>query len=378
MTVATNPTEAIDLAVTAAAAQVATDDEVEAFADKVFGDLLGALNAAASTIGVRLGWYQALADNGSLDSGELAAATNTDERYAREWLEHQTVAGYLEVIDATATALERRFVLSPAGAMVLTNRESLAYMAPFVSFLSTLGGNLDHLIEVYRTGEGFGWHEHGDGARCGQAEANRPLFLQLLATEYLPSVADVHAKLSAGARVADVGCGMGWSAIGMAKAYPNVTVDGYDIDGPSIERAVDNAADAGLSERVRFHTADVGTLTGERYDLAMAFECIHDLPDPVAVLSAMRDMVEPGGDVIVMDERVGDVFTGESDPVEQMFYGFSLLCCLPDGRNASTSVATGTVMRRPTFETYANEAGYSTVEVLPIENDFFRFYRLTA
>jgi 2-polyprenyl-3-methyl-5-hydroxy-6-metoxy-1,4-benzoquinol methylase len=353
-------------------------DEVEAFADKVFGDLLGAMNASATTIGLTLGWYQALADHGSLNSGQLADVTSTDERYAREWLEHQTVAGYLDVIDPTATAVERCFVLSPAGAEVLTNRESLAYMAPFVSFLSTLGGNLDHLIEVYRTGDGFGWHQHGDGARCGQAEANRPLFLQLLATEYLPSIGDVHAKLSAGARVADIGCGMGWSAIGMANAYPNVTIDGYDIDAPSIQRAVENAADADLSDRVRFHTADVGALDGERYDLALALECIHDLPDPVGVLTAMRKMVEPGGDVIVMDERVGDVFTGESDPVEQMFYGFSLLCCLPDGRNAPTSAATGTVMRRPTFESYASEAGYSTVEVLPIENDFFRFYRLIA
>ncbi|MEL6984605.1 MAG: SAM-dependent methyltransferase, partial [Actinomycetota bacterium] len=193
-----------------------SDDEIEAFADKVFNDLLGAMNTAATTIGVTLGWYQALADSPSLNSGELAAATDTDERYAREWLEHQTVAGYAEVIDPTAAATERRYVLSPAGAEVLTNRESLAFMAPFASFLSTLGGNLDHLIEVYRTGEGFGWHEHGDGARCGQAEANRPLFLQLLAKEYLPSIDDIHAKLSGGARVADVGCGMGWSSIGVA------------------------------------------------------------------------------------------------------------------------------------------------------------------
>lgn len=358
-------------------APTASDEEIEAFADKVFGDVLGALNAYATTIGVKLGWYRALADNESLDSGELAAATNTDERYAREWLEHQTVSGYLDVLDPTATPTGRRYTISPAGAEVLTNRDSLAFMAPFPSFLSTLGGNLDHLIEVYRTGDGFGWHQHGDGARCGQAEANRPLFLQLLATTYLPSIEDVHAKLSGGARVADVGCGLGWSSIGVATAYPDVTVDGYDIDRPSIDLATDNAVEAGLSDRVRFHAADVGTLDADRYDLVLALECIHDLPDPVAVLATMRNMVEPGGDVIVMDERVGDVFTGENDPVEQMFYGFSLLCCLPDGRNAPSSAATGTVMRRPTFESYALDAGYSAVEVLPIDNDFFRFYRLT-
>ncbi len=354
-----------------------TDEDVEAFAEKVFGDVLGALNVYATTIGATLGWYDALAAAGSLTSSELADATDTDERYAREWLEHQTVAGYLVVDDPTATATHRRYTMAAPATEVLTNRESLAYMAPFPSFVASLGRSLDELVDAYRTGDGFGWHEHGDGARCGQAEANRPLFLQLLATEYLPSIEDVHATLSTGGRVADVGCGMGWSSIGLAQAYPDVTVEGYDIDGPSIEQAIAHAADAGVSDRVRFHTTDVGELDGERFDLALALECIHDLPDPVAVLTAMRRMVAPGGAVIVMDERVGDTFTGESDPVEQMYYGFSLLCCLPDGRNAPESVATGTVMRRPTFEAYATDAGFSRVEVLPIDHDFFRFYRLT-
>ena len=358
------------------ATKMASDREIEAFADKVFGDLLGALSTYATTIGAALGWYEALADAESMTSGELAGATGTDERYAREWLEHQTVSGYLDVADPTAAPTSRRYVLSPAAADVLANRDSLAYMTPFSSLLSALGRNLDGLIEAYRTGAGLGWHQHGDGARCGQADANRPLFLQLLATEYLASIEDLHATLTRGARVADVGCGMGWSSIGIATAYPGVTVDGYDIDGPSIDRAVANATEAGVADRVRFHTVDVGSLEAGGYDLALALECIHDLPDPVSVLAAMRRMVEPDGTVIVMDERVGDNFTGEGDPVEQLFYGFSLLCCLPDGRNAPQSVATGTVMRRPTLEGYAHQAGFTSVDVLPIDHDFFRFYRL--
>jgi SAM-dependent methyltransferase len=352
-------------------------DDVETFADKVFADLLGAMSTYAVTIGVTLGWYEALARSGSMSSDELAAATGTDERYAREWLEQQTISGYLHIAGRNTDPTSRRYAISAAGAEVLANRDSLAYMAPFAGLLSALGSSLDGIIDVYRTGDGFGWHEHGDKARCGQAEANRPMFLNLLAKEYLASIGDVHATLSGTARVADVGCGLGWSSIGVAQAYPGVTVDGYDIDEPSIERAKVYAAEAGVADRVRFHTADVGTLAAGGYDLALALECIHDLADPVSVLAAMRSMVKPDGVVIVMDERVGETFTGDADSVEQLMYGFSLLCCLPDGRNAAQSVATGTVMRQPTFEGYAHQAGFSSVEVLPIENDFFRFYRLT-
>jgi SAM-dependent methyltransferase len=356
----------------------AEEGAAEAFAEKVLGDVLGAMSTYAVTIGVELGWYDALAAARSLSSTELAEATSTDERYAREWLEQQTVAGYLQVADPGAAPSHRRYRISPAAAEVLTDRGSLAYMAPFPGFLSALGRSLDELVEVYRTGEGYGWHRHGDGARCGQAEANRPMYLNLLAQEYLASVEDVHAALARGGRVADVGCGLGWSSIGIARAYPDATVDGYDVDEPSVAAARANADEAGVAEQVRFHAVDVGTLDAGGYDVALALECVHDMADPVAVLAAMRRMVEPGGAVIVMDERVGEAFTGEPDPVEQLMYGFSLLCCLPDGRDAAESVATGTVMRRPTLEGYARRAGFEGVEVLPIENDVFRFYRLVG
>ena len=351
--------------------------EVEAMAEKVFGDLLGALSTSAISIGVALGWYEALAGARPLTSTELAVATDSDERYAREWLEQQAVSGYVTVVDADAGPLDRRFSLSPAAAEVLADRSSLSYMAPFPALVSAVNRSLDELIEVFRTGAGYGWHEHGDGARCGQGEANRPLFLQLLGQEYLASIPSVDEALRAGGRVADIGCGLGWSSIGVAQAYPRATVDGYDIDGPSVEMATANAAEAGVADRVRFEATDAGEVSVDRYDLVMALECVHDMPDPVSVLSAMRAMVKPDGTVLIMDERVGERFTGERDPVEEMFYGFSLLCCLADGRNAPTSVATGTVMRAPTLERYAVEAGFDGIEILPLENDFFRFYRLS-
>lgn len=352
------------------------DQTAEAVADRVFADLLGAMSTYATTIGVTLGWYDALAGGDPLTAAELAAATDTDERYAQEWLEQQTVSGYLDVVDATRPAADRRFTMTRAAAEVLTDRSSLAYMAPFPGLATALGHNLEEVIDAYRTGAGFGWHQHGDGARCGQAEANRPMFLQLLGQDYLASIPAVDAALRGGGTVADVGCGLGWSSIGVARAYPSARVDGYDIDAPSIERARTNAAESDVADRVRFHTVDVAEVQADGYDVVLALECVHDMADPVSVLEAMRRMVKPGGTVIVMDERVGECFTGEPDPVEQLMYGFSLICCLPDGRNAPESVATGTVMRQPTLERYATEAGFSAVDALPIDNDFFRFYEL--
>ena len=354
-----------------------SDQAMEAFADRIFTDLLGAMSTYATTIGVSLGWYDALASAGSPTAAELAAATDTDERYAREWLEQQTVSGYLSVVEASADPDDRRFSIAPEAVEILTNRSSLSYMAPFPGLASSLGSSLDKTIEAFRTGDGVGWHERGDGARCGQAEANRPMFLNQLAQEYLASIPEVDAVLRNGGRVADVGCGLGWSSIGIAGAYPTAQVDGYDIDEPSVDRARVYAAEAGVADRVRFHTADVGGLETGGYDLVLALECVHDMPDPVSVLSAMKAMVKPGGTVIVMDERVGECFTGEPDPVEQFMYGFSLMCCLPDGRNAAESVATGTVMRPSTLEGYVTDAGFAGIEILPIDNDFFRFYQLT-
>jgi SAM-dependent methyltransferase len=173
---------------------------------------------------------------------------------------------------------------------------------------------------------------------------------------------------------------MGWSSIGIARAYPQVEVDGFDLDVPSVEAARRNAEEAGVADRVRFEVADVGALTdtAARYALVAAFECVHDLPDPAAVLAAMRRMVRPDGTVLVVDERVAERFTAPGDDVERLMYGYSLTCCLPDGRSTRPSVGTGTVMRPATLEGYAREAGFSGVEALPIDNDFFRFYRLVA
>ena len=353
----------------------------EGFAEQVFAAVLAAQRIQAIDLGDRLGWYRALADAGPLTAAELAARTGSHARYAREWLEHQAACGYLTVDDAGAAPDERRFSLPAAHAAVLADPDSLDYLTPLARFVGACGLQLDRMADAYRTGGGVSWAELGDDVRRAQAAANRPLFLHRLGQELLPSAPDLHAFLGEAGRIADVGCGFGWSSIGLARTYPGAAIDGYDVDGPSVAAARANASAEGLDHRVRFHLTDAGDGAGVpagAYDAVFAFECVHDLPDPVAVLSAMRDMVAEGGAVIVMDERVGDSFTAPAGEVEQLMYGYSITCCLGDCMSHEPSAETGTVMRTDTLTRYARRAGFDAVEVLPIEDDFFRFYRLSA
>jgi SAM-dependent methyltransferase len=262
---------------------------------------------------------------------------------------------------------------------VLVERESLNYLAPLAQLAVGVTRPLRSLLDAYRSGGGVPLSEYGTDFVEGQAGINRAAFLYELGNDWLPAVPDTHARLQADppARIADVGCGVGWSSIGMAQVYPKVQVDGYDLDGPSIERAIANARDAGLNHRVNFQVRDVGdpTLRG-RYDLVIALESIHDMSNPVSVLQSMRRLAHRAGAVIVGDERVGDTFTPSGNDVEWMMYGWSVLHCLPVGLAHDPSVGTGTVMRASTLRDYALDAGFREVEILPIGSFFFRFYRL--
>ncbi len=351
----------------------------DAFLDRMLRSASGVFDIFSMYLGDRLGFYQALAQGSALTSTELAARTTTHERYAREWLEQQTVAGILAVEDGAADGALRRFRLLPGHAEVLTDRESLNYLAPLTQLLVGTTRPLDAVLEAYRTGGGVPYTAYGADLREGQASMNRTMFLQQLGHAWLPAIPDVHARLQDDlpARVADIGCGAGWSSIGIAQAYRNVHVEGYDVDTASVELARTNAATVGLSDRVHFHVRDASdpSLAGQ-YDLVTAFECIHDMSNPVGALAAMHALVGEGGAVIIVDERVGDTFTPTGNEVEWMMYGWSILHCLPVGMADQPSAATGTVMRTDTLRRYAQEAGFHDVEVLPIDNFFFRFYRL--
>lgn len=354
-----------------------TDDAATALADRLFGSVLGTLDILTVHIGDQLGLYELLHRHGPVDVDGVAQGSGMQRRYAREWLEQQVVAGIVDVDDPAAPPYERRYSLSDGHAAVLCDPESLAYSTPFARMMVAAAAQLPALLDTYRTGVGVGWSDYGPLMRTAQAEANRPLFLGPLGTEWLPSLPDVDAALREGGRVADIGCGDGWSSIGIAHAYPTATVDGYDVDGDSVRVAGEHASAYGVADRVRFHLVDVAERTpGADYDLVTFFECVHDMPDPVGVMRGARAMVRPGGTVLVMDERVPDEFTGPGDPVEQFMYGVSILVCLPDGLSHPQSVGTGTVMRHATLRGYAQQAGFADAEVLPVQHEMFRFYRL--
>ncbi len=348
-------------------------------ANRLFQSTLGALELVAVYIGDRLGLYRAVAEAGRLTAAGLAARAGIHARYAREWLEQQAVAGILQVDDVGADAEVRRYSLGAGYAEALLDRDSLSYIAPITRFLAAIGGALPDLLQAYREGRGVSWDRFGADGRDAQAAFNRPAYLKLLGQEWLPAVQDVHARLQADppARVAEIGCGGGWASIGIALAYPKARVDGFDLDAPSIEMAKENARDSGVADRVTFQVRDAAdpSLAGE-YDLALAFECLHDMSRPVEALATMRKLVGERGTAIIMDERVAEQFTAPGDDVERLMYGFSLVACLPNGMAEQPSAATGTVMRPDTLRRYATQAGFSDVEILPIEHDLFRFYRL--
>jgi 2-polyprenyl-3-methyl-5-hydroxy-6-metoxy-1,4-benzoquinol methylase len=349
----------------------------DAFVERLFGSALGALDWATIYVGDRLGLYRALTERGPLTPAGLAKTAGVHERYAREWLEQQAVSGIVEIHDRDTASGERRYTLPAEHAGALLDTTSLAHIGPLARAFAATYRVMPQLLEAFRTGGGVPYAEYGADFREAQAAFNRPQFLNLLG-EWLPAMPDVHERLQADppARVADVACGAGWSSIAIARAYPKVRVDGYDSDEASIDLARANAADAGLEDRLRFHLRDASEPPpAERYDLVAVFEAIHDMSRPVEALRALRELAGDGGAVIVMDERTNDELT-VGDPIEQLFYGFSVVHCLPVGMAEQPSAGTGTVMRTDTLRRYADEAGFGRVEVLPIEHDLFRFYRL--
>jgi SAM-dependent methyltransferase len=356
------------------------DARRDAFAGRLFEATLGAFDLLVIHLGLDLGLYEALAVHGSLNAPELAKRAGIDRRYAREWLEHQAVGGILDVDDHAAGPDERRYALPEGHREVLLEPDSLSAGAALPKFVLSAGRTWPALLEAYRSGGGVDW-SHYPGLVEAQELANRPIFARLLTEAWLPAIPDVHARLMAEppARVADLACGTGWSSIAIARGYPLARVDGLDIDQESIERARGHADGLGLDDRLRFHHVDAGDhhLDGQ-YDVVTIFEAVHDLARPVEVLTAVRHLLAPGGTAIVVDEKVADTFTAPGDEIERLMYSYSVLFCLANGLADQPSIGTGTVMRPDTFRRYATEAGFGSVEVLPIEHDSFRLYRLHA
>ena len=338
----------------------------------------GTFELSAMLIGLRLGLYQALHVGGPATSAELASRTGTAERPIREWLEHGAVNGHLELESDSDDPAERRFSLPPAHAEALLDIDSLNYVGPMPIQVVAAVNSLPRVIESFRTGEGFAYGASGDDMRVSEGNANRPAYLGPLGREWLPSIADVHARLLAEppARIADIGCGLGWSSIGMALAYPKVSVDAVDLDAPSIEMARRRAAEADVSDRVRFVVANAAStgLTGG-YDLITLFEAFHDMAHPVAILQELARLLGTDGSIVIADTKTSERFEAPGDAIEGYHYGWSFMQCLHSGLQGG-GAGTGTVMRPDTLRHFAEAAGLGRVDILPIEHDSWRFYRL--
>jgi 2-polyprenyl-3-methyl-5-hydroxy-6-metoxy-1,4-benzoquinol methylase len=357
-------------------AQAPPATATDALVERVFTAALDTLELASIHVGGRLGFYRALADGGDATPRELAARTGTAERYVREWLEQQAVAGFLSVDDPDAGPGDRRYGLPAAHRPVFVDDEELSFLTPLASLALGVCGPMEALLEAYRSGGGVAYEAYDVHEAIGAI--NRPQFVNLVA-DWLSSIPEVDARLRAqpAARVADLACGTAWSSISIARAYPGVSVDALDIDSESIETAHRNVAAAGLADRVRpmVHDASDPKLPG-RYDLVTIFEALHDMNYPVRALRTARVSLNEGGSVLVADERVAERFTAPGDELERFNYGWSVLHCLAVGMLDEDSAGTGTMIRPDVLRAYAGEAGFSQVDMLPIEHDFWRFYRL--
>jgi 2-polyprenyl-3-methyl-5-hydroxy-6-metoxy-1,4-benzoquinol methylase len=348
----------------------------DALVDRLFTSAIGAFDLFSVYVGDALGLYRALAERGPLTAEELADAAGIHERYSREWLEHQAASAFLEV---EQDADVPRFRLPEGHDEALLDVSSLSYIAPLARSVLASIRPIDRLLDAVRRGGGVPYADYGEDLHESQAAFTRPLYENLLGKEWLPLVPGVHERLLADppARVADVACGQGRSSIEIARAYPTVHVDGIDADGASIARARENVVGTGVEDRVVFHERDAaGVDLAGRYDLVTIFEALHDMSYPVEVLRTARTLLAGGGAVLIGDERAEEAFSAPAGDRERLYYGFSFFHCLPVGMVGAGAAGTGTVIRPGTVRRYAEEAGFSTCEMLPIENQYWRFYLL--
>ena len=361
-----------------------TDSEprtADALVGRLFEASLGMMDVLSVYLGDRLGLYRALRDGGPATPGALAERAGIDPRYAREWLEQQAATGFLDVADAAAAPDERSFELPEAFAEPLLNLDSPWSITPLGRSIVGCAKVMPQLLEAFRSGGGVDWALYGPDMIEAQGDFNRPWLVNAFGTEILPAIPVIHERLAGEppARVADVACGVGWAAISLARAYPSVRVDGFDLDPSSIEIANANARRAGVQDRVTFAVRDAADpAAAGQYDLAVIVEAVHDMSRPVEVLAAVRQMLRPGGSALVADERTEDTFTAPAGDLERMYYGFSILTCLPAAMTERPTAGTGTVMRASTMREYATAAGFAGFERLDEPAlDALRFYRLT-
>ena len=353
------------------------DEAAGALAERMFGGVIATMEMLTVHLGWRFGFYERLRTPHT--AGELAAATGILPRYVREWCEQQATAGFLDVDYPSAAPDERRFVLPPGHAVALLDQDHPAYVGSVAALVGGVGRSFGPLLDAYRDGTGLSFGGYGDEVRIGQGLFNRAGFLGQLAETWVPGMPGVAELLGRPGAVAfDLGCGVGWSTIALARAYPDLTAVGIDSDEASIMDARRNAVGADLAGRVRFEVArsDAPAAPGSA-DVVFFFEALHDMAHPVAALESARAALRPGGRVVVLDENVLDAFTPNGPEVERLMYASSVLHCLPVGLSEPDSAGTGAMMRPDVLRGYATAAGFAAVEEADVTDGAFRCCVLT-
>ena len=356
---------------------IGADEAAGALAERMFGGVIATMEMLTVHLGWRFGFYERLRTPHT--AGELAAATGILPRYVREWCEQQATAGFLDVDDPAAAPDERQFVLPPGHAVALLDQDHPAYIGSVAALAGGFGVSFPAVLDAYRDGTGLSFGGYGDEVRIGQGLLNRAGFLGQLAETWVPKLPGVAELLGRpGAVALDLGCGVGWSTIALARAFPDLTAVGIDSDEASIMDARRNAAGSDLAGRVRFEVArsDSPAAPGSA-DVVCFFEALHDMAHPVAALASARAALRPGGRVVVLDENVLDAFTPNGPEVERLMYASSVLHCLPVGLSEPDSAGTGTMMRPDVLQRYAAAAGFTSVDEADVTDGAFRCWVLT-
>ncbi len=298
------------------------EEKLNAFLGKVIEDFGAALSSGLVYIGQKLGLYKAMAGAGPLTPDELAKRTGTVERYVREWLLNQAAGGYV-VYDARTG----RYELPPEQAVALSDESSPFYVGGGFYVIKAMLGAQQRIMEAFRNGGGMLWGEHDPDLFLGTEMFFRPGYATHLVAEWIPALTGIDAKLKAGATVADIGCGHGASTIIMAKAYPKSQFYGFDNHEPSIQRARQTAAKAGVGDRVHFEVAEAGNFPDHRYDLITFFDCLHDMGDPVGAARRAHAALAAEGSVLIVEPMAGNSAEENFNPIGRTFSAASTLCC---------------------------------------------------
>jgi SAM-dependent methyltransferase len=329
-------------------------EKLNALLGQAVQDMGAALYATLIVIGDRLGLYRALSDGTPVTSAQLAERTGTSERYIREWLNANAASKYVEYDAASQT-----YWMTPEQAFILGMDDTPVHLPGFFHMVASCMKDEEKLVEVFRTGKGFGWHEHEKGLFEGCERFFRPNYLANLTTNWIPALDGVEEKLKRGARVADVGCGHGASTILMAKAYPASEFRGFDYHPASIERAREHAEAAGVADRVKFEVAPAKEFPGSDYDLVAFFDCLHDMGDPVGASAHVKEALAPEGAWMIVEPFAGDEVSANLNPVGRIYYSASSVVCVPASLAQEVGLGLGAQAGEPRIREVVTAGGFT-------------------